>query len=561
MLSQALTTNDALNLLVASLLYVAVYGCSFRWLLPRLAPGFRAYANLLLALQLAVTAIALLVQPDSAYDQWLWHLTGGEEWNIPSQVGTTQLALVVGAAWLAAWLARAQPAWKRLHLLLTGGVVAVFLLDEQFQIHEGMRDIFYAHLTLGALLTVATVAAAMRSPKAERIWHGCLIAGLAASALGAIVLDSNQQICNIFGMYTGCPRLSLVEETLELLGIWIAFVAVLGLFQHSVPAPSVAVRRALYALPALWALVIIAFALYPRLELRWHAQPAALEFKSGILIEGYAIEASQDATHLRLYASARQADYIGAGYSIHLVDQASGSSIASQDAWAHRHQSLWYFGRDYEPLYRQTMAVARPPQAPDNRALWVVLSLWRKKWDGSYPPLQLVSSDRQQLSDTQVVLGELVYRDLAAAPETIPLAVFANGFQLQSVDMPATAASGAKQDIAFHWRATADGKQDYTQFLHFAHADSGSTWGYDQPPLGRRLPTRLWYAGMADSQTWQVDLPNDLAPGRYTVYSGLYRQSDLQRLQVSDASGNPFDDMRFPIGSLMINARNDKETG
>ena len=434
-------------------------------------------------------------------------------------------------------------------------------MDEQFQIHEGMRDIFYAHLTLGALLTAATLAAAMRSPKAERIWHGCLIAGLGISALGAIVLDSNQQICNIFGLYTGCPRLSLVEETLELLGIWLAFVAALGLFQGVIPAPSRFVRRALYALPGLWALMIIAFALYPRLELRWHAQPAALEFKSGISIKGYAIEASQDATRLRLYASARQADYLGAGYSIHLVDQASGNSIASQDAWAHRHQSLWYFGPDYRPLYRQTMQVARPPQAPSNRALWVVLSLWRKKWDGSYPPLKLASSDRQQLSDTQVVLGELVYRDFSAAPEQDALAVFANGFQLAALDMLPAAAAGATLDIAFHWRASEDSRQDYTQFLHFAHADSGNYWGFDQMPLGPRLPTRLWYAGMADSQTWQVALPVDLAPGRYTVYSGLYRQDNLQRLQVSDARGNPFQDMRFPIGSLMINARDDKETG
>ncbi len=72
------------------------------------------------------------------------------------------------------------------------------------------------------------------------------------------------------------------------------------------------------------------------------------------------------------------------------------------------------------------------------------------------------------------------------------------------------------------------------------------------PPLGPRLPTRLWYSGLADAETWQVALPADLAPGRYAVYTGLYRTNDQVRLQASDAEGIPYVDARAPLGDLIV---------
>ena len=81
---------------------------------------------------------------------------------------------------------------------------------------------------------------------------------------------------------------------------------------------------------------------------------------------------------------------------------------------------------------------------------------------------------------------------------------------------------------------------------------SGEWWIYDQEPLGARLPTRLWYGGLADSEIWEVTLPADLAPGRYNVFTGLYRVSDRERLPVSDAQGTPFVDNRAPLGALII---------
>ena len=95
------------------------------------------------------------------------------------------------------------------------------------------------------------------------------------------------------------------------------------------------------------------------------------------------------------------------GYSTHLVDQVSGSSVASEDEWEDRQNGFWIFGPEYAPVYGQWMELDIPPQTPANRAFWLVLSLWRKHGD-DYLRQAVRSSDLELLTESQVVLGELV---------------------------------------------------------------------------------------------------------------------------------------------------------
>ena len=110
------------------------------------------------------------------------------------------------------------------------------------------------------------------------------------------------------------------------------------------------------------------------------------------------------------------------------------------------------------------------------------------------------------------------------------MATFDNGFILQSFELPARTQAGATLEISFTWQSDVAGTEDHVQFLHLGHEESGEWWVYDQQPLEARLPTRLWYSGLVDSEVWQVPLPADLAPGRYHVFTGLYRISDQERV-------------------------------
>jgi len=42
---------------------------------------------------------------------------------------------------------------------------------------------------------------------------------------------------------------------------------------------------------------------------------------------------------------------------------------------------------------------------------------------------------------------------------------------------------------------------------------------------------------LTDSETWQVSLPADLAPGLYQVFTGLYRLDDHVRLSATAFNG------------------------
>ena len=210
-----------------------------------------------------------------------------------------------------------------------------------------------------------------------------------------------------------------------------------------------------------------------------------------------------------------------------------------------------FLGPDFAQLYRQSMDLLYPSQMPVNRALWIVLTLWRQQ-DDEFQRQVIISSDQLQLTDTQIVSGELVFPAKSPATQTTPMAVFDNGIALDAVEMPAIAQPGDRLSITFSWSTEEPGSEDHAQFLHLGNVESGTWWIYDQEPLGTRLPTRLWYSGLADREVWQVPLPVDLVPGRYNVFTGLYRASDRERVPARGADESSFVDARVPLGFVTI---------
>ena len=276
---------------------------------------------------------------------------------------------------------------------------------------------------------------------------------------------------------------------------------------------------------------------------------ASVQFESDLRLHGFLLDFSKGASIIRLYASAQHAVYKMLGYSIHLLDQVSGATVATSEKRTDPKRRFVEAG--YMPVYHRKMEIVFPPQMPTNRALWVVLSLWREH-DGAFERQKIITSDHALLSDTQVVLGEFVLHAEPAAPSSVSVAEFEKGFTLDAVNLPERVRAGETVPVTFSWSTDKDASEDIVQFLHFGHEESGVWWGYDQQPLGPRLPTRLWYSGLADSEIWEVALPTDLAPGRYKIYTGLYRAGDQVRLSASDAEGTSYVDARVPLGVLIV---------
>lgn len=545
---------EALNWLYLALLYTIVGGGAFRWLFPRLIPNARLLAAVLLAAQILVIFIAETIEAQSAYVERLWALL--YEWNIPTTLAFTQLATVGGLAILLGWLARGKPAWHRLYLVALGFVFLFLSVDEYFKVHEVIELWYLKYAAAGLMVALISAIAALRSPGSARLWYAVLLGGLAMGALGGIVFERVNRACGgmLFLRFSDCFHFYVWEEAAELVGIWLALVAMLGLLSELRPPPSRRVARFALCLPLIALLMLLINAVLPSIELPLLARRASVVLEDDVRLRGYNLNlraANQGWISARLYFSAKQKHYLWLGYSIHLVDQARGNSVASGDSWMDRQHGVWLLGAESEQVYRQTIDVSIPPGVPRNRAYWVLLTLWRPLGEG-YASEKIFSSDHQLLSDTQVALGEIVLQETPKAATSPALAKFDAGFALVKADLPEKAKAGETLGVAFTWRADSPVSADYMQFLHLGNEDSGEWFVYDQQPLGRRLPTRLWYSGLADSETWQVPLPADLAPGRYSVYTGLYDAREGDRLPARGNDGSPFADARVPLGKTIV---------
>ena len=545
-----IVTPETILRVLVFLLYAPISLLMYRLLFHRLSPATKHVAIGVLAAQVLAIVISFEIHPGSATEEWFWDID--LEWNFASVVAATQLALVGLATLLTAWLAPARPNWQRVCMIGVGLVFLFLGLEEFLDTKHPNPDWPLYYGLLGVALIAITSIVARRLPRSEQLWFILLLVGLLLMAGGALLLDELPSVCGDAGFLyiDGCLKLTTVEEAIELLGSWLALVAMLGWMSNALPKPPSRLRLVLYVFPVLWVLFLVPISPVPGFTFRLPAQPMSVQFESGVQLYGYRSDNNRLPYAAFLYVPEKTIRS-GLGYSVHLVDQVSGDSIASRNQWADRSVGLFLSGKSYIKVYQQPLALQIPPLAPVNRALWVVLTIWRKQ--GEHMEYQrILESDRQQLSDTQVVLDELVLPAVSPVSSGKPIAVFGGGFALAEVAVPTIAQVGGTVEIRFTWRADTETGEDYVQFLHFVHEESGAQWGHDQQPLSPRLPTRLWYSGLIDSENWEVSLPTDLAPGRYAIFTGLYRLSDLERLPATDADEKPFVDARVPLGELTV---------
>ena len=548
---ERVVSADLATRLFIIVLYAPVIFASYKQLFPRFTPACARLALAFLGAQALTIILALSLLPSTSLDWWLWDLN--REFNIASALASTQLAMVGGCALIAAWLARATPAWRRFYLVALAAVFLVLAWDEYYKLHEAMPHWKRYYLLLGLAVALSTIVAAFRSPRRARVWHLCLLAGLAMSGTGAILLEELPLACGSLGFarLDGCLQVDVWEECLEFLGIWLALAAMLGVVSDEAPNPAPRIRRLLTVSPALWLLPLYIYANIPQLERVLWAEPAAVSFDSGLRLHGYHIGSDAETIHIRLYASAKRGIYAGVGYAVQLVDQVSEEPVASVDKPADPFRGFWMLPPGDSPLYRQGIDVAIPPETRSNRAYWITLALWREH-DAEREDLSILASDLNLRTETQVILDEIVLPASPVASAPGALALFDNGFSLAGVELPQRARPGETLEIAVAWRSASTSQSDYSQFFHFVHAESGAQWRYEQQPLGARLPTRLWYDGMAENETWEVPLPSDLERGTYFVFSGLYDLSKEERLPASDANGALYQDAMVPLGTIII---------
>jgi hypothetical protein len=109
-----------------------------------------------------------------------------------------------------------------------------------------------------------------------------------------------------------------------------------------------------------------------------------------------------------------------------------------------------------------------------------------------------------------------------------------SGQRLQSV----TAQPGATISIPLRWLALDAPANDYTVFVHLLDSTGKLVAQADGPPLAGQYPTTAWDRGELVADTRQLQLPANLAAGRYVVHVGWYLPATGSRLATLPAVQN-----------------------
>lgn len=541
-----------LAVLVSS--YLIVVGAAYALLIRHCSRSAKGLAIVMLGAQIIAIALSLAVHRDFEYFRFF---DLEQEYNFPTALASAQLALVAAVALAVAVAGRQHSNLTRLYYILISLAFFYLALDEYLTWHELIKGWERYIAALGLALAAATALVAYRAPRQSRKWHLCLLAGLALSAVAALLVEQVRfpEYCSPLGFRSSRCWLPVIEESLELLGIWLVLIAVLGPYSQLATKRFIGFGLSMFL--AVWVLLHPptswppSSSLLQYLEYRFQRQHVEVEFEASVRLVAYQLAFETDSIDIALVTSPNAwRDYNELGYALHLVDQASGESLASLDLAARRKPAVKFTGK---LLYEMQMTLPLPAQPQTNRAVWLVLTLVKRAGQ-DYMGQRVISSDLPLLDDSQIILSEFVMRAEPPKSDWDTLAEFNGKISLGAVELPASARAGETLTIAFDWRAQAAPAEDYVQFFHARHAESGEWWVYDQQPLGRRMPTKLWYRGMVDSEAWMIPAPAELKPGSYDVYTGLYRASDSQRLPVTDSDGKAFTDALVPLGSLMVKA-------
>ncbi len=523
----------------------------------------------LVALQclLLLVNIALVQGGTGQLARWLWHVDA--EVNFPSILTALPVFLLGALCCFVARAAQGLAGVERAYWLATGAGLGFMALVEFDLLPKYLFPRVW-YLPAGLLLVAATLMVMrLQTSRRRRALPAIFLAGLGIWALGALTIDMTRYNNSLSIMHA-------LEETLELLGMLLALAALCA--YASLVAPARDAQRVVTHTGRLVVAVLTGILLvhnYPRYQPTLAGPIAALTYPYHVRLQerlfARPLDAGIDGDSLvltgwhyelpdpgapasfRVWLHATRLPDYPFGIAVQLLDQANAGVIAAADkmSWDGRDMGKWRPGREFMRI--QAVDLELPADAPAKRALSLSLSFWQYAGQSAIRPLPVTHSDRPLHGDSHIILDEFVLPGPPApAGATDSLARFANGFRLHGATLPERAAAGAGATVTFTWGATTAGSEDFIQFLHFFHDDSESYWTVDQMPLGARLPTRLWYEGLLDSEAWHVALPAGLLPGRYSVYTGLYRQADLERLAATLADGRPAGDARVPLGSILI---------
>ncbi|HTP06831.1 MAG TPA: hypothetical protein VMP08_01170, partial [Anaerolineae bacterium] len=239
---------------------------------------------------------------------------------------------------------------------------------------------------------------------------------------------------------------------------------------------------------------------------------------------------------------------------------------------------IWHTTRDLSQNYHFNLDVLTPDgrvlqtieQAPlggeFSAADWragdvvrqaVIIFMPSNAVSGDYPlRLQMFDSAGQPLTD-RVPVGSLHVEEYPIQTAVPPLQIdrraqFAEPIELLGANLsPQPYQAGGRLDIDLVWQASGHPANDYTVFVQLLDANGKPAAQGDGDPLNGLRLTSSWRPGEVIVDQHHVPLKDDLAPGDYTLYVGLYQRDTGDRVGVT-VDGNQPPERWVNLGKITI---------
>jgi len=131
-------------------------------------------------------------------------------------------------------------------------------------------------------------------------------------------------------------------------------------------------------------------------------------------------------------------------------------------------------------------------------------------------------------------------------------AAFGEVAQLAGAALPAAAAAGETVPVSLTWEALSRPEAAYIVFLHLLNGNGEWQAGDDRRPQSGQFNTLGWLPGALIPDTHYLTLPDDLPPGEYDIFVGLYRPDTGERLPAQAVDGTAVPDGAYPLGRIEV---------
>ena len=207
--------------------------------------------------------------------------------------------------------------------------------------------------------------------------------------------------------------------------------------------------------------------------------------------------------------------------------------------------SLWPVGRAFCDTYRMDVA----PWAEAPLRYQIEIGLFAPESDTRLPAANAQGATVEVPIAANVVVAP---PDAQAAPDQPALARLGEVIALRSYEVHTPVRAGKPLTVTLRWEALAPMEKDWLAFIHLWTPGTPAPLAQsDAPPRDGWYPTSVWQAGDRVPDRHTLQLPADLAPGRYPLWAGMYRPEDGARLPAFGPEGRYAHDL-IPLGEVEV---------